>query len=105
MLCYFHKKNVTSGNLDGASGNNRVVTICIRYNSRFPRPMERTMIDTARPASGSARELVLKPGQILVYGSRSFVEYPAGTDGSYPTDPDPGEGLDGGFAIVLVYSG
>ncbi|KAH0536863.1 hypothetical protein FGG08_006294 [Glutinoglossum americanum] len=105
-LTYFPRGQVTSGSLDMPMNNNYYfVIICIKYNSRFPRFMRKELDPISgncpRPAPRSAPELELEPGQIAVFNGESFVEFPAGYDGTHKTVEGAEEGADGGFAILL----
>lgn len=99
-LVYFHRKEASSGNLVVPNGEGRFfVTICISYNSRFARYLNRQ----PSPTTGTAREIVMGPGTITVSDAGQMVEYPTGYDGECPTKQDAQEGEDGGFSIVLIY--
>jgi hypothetical protein len=85
--------------------NGIIVAICISYNSRYPRYLKRQPApgNDATPAVGSAPEIVLKPGQIMVSDADQFMEYPAGLDGRVPTSREGAEAENRGFAILLLY--
>jgi hypothetical protein len=109
-LCYYHKRDKPSGYMTITIGERlAIVTICIKYNSHFARFVKRqisypaTENPPAVPASGSAREIVLEPGQIIIADAGQFMEYPTGKDGKRPTEEGKPEGEDGGYSIVLLY--
>ncbi|KAH0539015.1 hypothetical protein FGG08_004409 [Glutinoglossum americanum] len=106
-LSYFPRRKTTSGNISVPLPDNVCAAIiCIKYNSRFPRLIQKENLNPITghyplPATGSASELGLEPGQIMVHGSKYFIEYPAGYDGTHKTLDGAEEGADGGFAITL----
>ncbi|KAH0563511.1 hypothetical protein GP486_001917 [Trichoglossum hirsutum] len=101
-LVYYHMKDKALGFQDTTDSEQfTFVTICLRYNSRFPLWVERVKTNTIGPPPlpvyGSAAETVLEPGQIMISSGGQFIWYPSGkTEGVK-------EGDDGGLSIFLRY--
>lgn len=95
----------TDSRLDGQPFSFKfIVTICVEYNSRFPRHIPKTIKPGTSAAPGGQNEIPLEPGQITVCDTSRFqLGYHNGAKGVRPTRDDVPEGKEGGIALVLSY--
>ncbi|KAH0551112.1 hypothetical protein GP486_007543, partial [Trichoglossum hirsutum] len=115
QLSYFPRRGHSTGFREFSvllhNPDSSLALVCVKYNSRFPRAMRKVRDPTGIcpvPGAGSAPELRLQPGQIVVYSSDHFMEFPAGYDGrpdmlEAPDDGDGEDSSEGGIAFLFIY--